>query len=436
MYELLGYEFGDELGGESTNESNGKIGGERHTDRKAERLQKIDTQWHVLTQMREWWLPVFDWFMEVGEIEELTHICTDKEVKRRLDEENILFDGLVIKVNEVALRPLMGVTGHHPRRAMAYKYPAQQVATQLMGIAYQVGRTGAITPVAELAPVQLQGSVVSKATLHNFDFIEGADIRVGDWVRLQKSGEVIPYIVGPIVERRTGQEQPLKRPEVCPSCGTPLQQSEDGVALTCPSDTCWEKRVAQLLHFVSKQAMNIQWLWEQLIKAGVERWIFQSWVDIFRLTDPQKLMLLRTVPGVAEKKLAQLVQELQRAKSTTMERFLFGLGIGFVWKKAAEEITKFVASQAPQTLDERLALLTAEDQLKNIYGIWWQTVKSLCAFFSHPRQKALLEEAIGLGVQCMFVWNEADEMWGKDLEFVTSSPDKESIPSSDQMSLF
>ena len=121
---------------------------------------------------------------------------------------------------------------------LAYKYPAQQVATQLMGIEYQVGRTGAITPVAELAPVQLQGSVVSKATLHNFDFIEGADIRVGDWVRLQKSGEVIPYIVGPIVERRTGQEQPLKRPEVCPSCGTPLQQREDGVALTCPSDTC------------------------------------------------------------------------------------------------------------------------------------------------------------------------------------------------------
>lgn len=410
-------------------------------DKKDLRLHKIDTQWQVLTQMRVRWLPVFDWSMIVDTAEELTRICEDGALKKHFDDQNILFDGLVIKVNEIALREVLGQTTHHPKRAMAYKYPAKQVATQLMGIAYQVWRTGVITPVAELTPIQLQWSVVAKATLHNFDFIESADIRIGDRVRLQKSGEVIPYIVGPIVERRTWQESPLQRPEVCPSCGSRLQQSEDGVALICTSDTCSEKRIAQLLHFISKQAMNIQWLWEQLIKAGVERWILESRVDIFRLPEAKNLLLLRTVPGVAEKKLAQLVQEIQRAKFTSMERFVFGLGIGFVGKKAAGEISKFVASNHPETLNERLALLTQKERLRVIYGIWEQTVKSLCSFFSNEIQRNRLEEAFALGVTCMFVWNE-DVAEDTPKHTTRTSQNSSSwatsgeTSSSDQMSLF
>lgn len=151
-------------------------------------------------------------------LEEIQAYCVDPATKSRLLQENIEFDGLVIKINSLALRDRIGATAHHPRRAIAYKFPAQEVATKLEGISYQVGRTGVITPVANLAPVQLSGATISKATLHNFDFIVDNDIRERDFVWVRRSGEVIPYVVGPIVARRTGDEMPFVLPTSCPSC--------------------------------------------------------------------------------------------------------------------------------------------------------------------------------------------------------------------------
>lgn len=152
--------------------------------------------------------------------------CIEEKTRDELLKENIEFDGLVIKVDNYRQRVKLGSTAHHPRRAVAYKFPALQVATKLNLITYQVGRTGVITPVANLEPVQLSGALISKATLHNFDFIRENDIREKDYVWIQRSGEVIPYVVGPIVQRRTDEAKEFVIPPTCPSCGEPISQVE------------------------------------------------------------------------------------------------------------------------------------------------------------------------------------------------------------------
>lgn len=185
-------------------------------------------------------------------------MCEAPSTKNYFDAEDIEFDGIVVKINERRARDILGNTHHHPRWAMAYKFPAKQITTRIVSVDYQVGRTGVITPIANLEPVELSGVVISRASLHNFAFISEKNIFVGDWVRLQRSGEVIPYVVASIPERRTGSETPITTPGHCPVCNGIVQKEKSDIYVYCSNPVCSEKVKGQILYFASRDCVYIE----------------------------------------------------------------------------------------------------------------------------------------------------------------------------------
>lgn len=323
-------------------------------------------QAHLYTQqkdlLKELGLPFFDWERKYDNIEEVVQCCEDKDIEQSLDEMNIAFDGLVAKVDDLSLRERLGTTDHHPRWAMAYKFPAKQVVTKLHDISYQIGRTGVITPVAELDPVFLSGATISRATLHNFDYIEKLDIRKWDMVRVQRSGEVIPYILGPVKESRSWEEKPLMIPTQCPVCKTTLIRKEGEVALICPSENCPAKIKEQLKHFVSKQCMNIDGLGDQVTALFVETKLIKNIADIYRLGDTDKRMQLRALPWLWSKKITQILAEIEKSKTNPLWRLLHGFGISYVGKKVAKMLAISYNLQAtslkPQATGHKLQAIS------------------------------------------------------------------------------
>ena len=190
---------------------------------------------------------------------------------------------------------MLGATEHHPRWAIAYKFPAQQVASQIQSLSFQVGRTGIITPVANIEPVQLSGATISRVSLHNFDFIAKKKIKNKDFVRVQRSGEVIPYILGPIKERRTGLEEPIVPPLFCPECNSPISNID--IHYYCSNPSCPAQIKEKLVHFVSRDAMDISGIGEAMIELLVKQKMLTSFADIYSLTSIQNQLLLRKFPN-------------------------------------------------------------------------------------------------------------------------------------------
>ncbi|MCB0503702.1 MAG: NAD-dependent DNA ligase LigA, partial [Bacteroidetes bacterium] len=269
-------------------------------------------------------------------IDEVINYCNEWEAKR--DSYNYEIDGMVVKVDSKQQQELIGVTAHHPKWAIAFKFKAKQAITQLERIDYQVGRTGAITPVAKLDPVILTGVEISSVSLHNEEFIADKDIRIGDYVMVERAGDVIPYIVGPVTARRTGQEAVVVFPTHCPSCQAALDKPEEESVWRCINPACPAQMEERLIHFVSKAAMNIDGLGKDIIKRFIQEGIINDLLDIYQL-DYERIEALE---GWKERSVQKLRQNVEASKNNENWRLLVALGIRHVGGTTAKMLVKHV----------------------------------------------------------------------------------------------
>ena len=298
-------------------------------------------------------------------------------------------DGAVIKADDLGVRSILGELTSTPRWAVAYKYPPEQVETTLEGITVQVGRTGVLTPTAELTPVYLSGSTVARATLHNLDYITAKDIRIGDRVILQKAGDIIPEIVRSLPEKRTGRETVFEMPRVCPSCGHPVVKDDagEGAAVRCVYAGCPAQRARGIIHFASKGAMNIDGLGEQVVIALLENGLITDASDLYSLRAEDVAQMER----MGEKSADNLIRAIDVSRKAGLERLLFALGIRQVGESAAEAVAARF-----RTLD---ACLSASfDDFSAISDIGPITASGLCEFFADGENRALIERLRERGV--------------------------------------
>lgn len=290
-------------------------------------------------------------------------------------------DGIVIKVDSLEQQEVLGTTAKSPRWAIAYKFPAEEVVTTLKDIELNVGRTGVITPTAILEPVRVAGTTVQRASLHNEDLIREKDIRLGDQVVVKKAGDIIPEVVNVLVERRTGAEQVFVMPTHCPECESELVRFEDEVALRCINPKCPAQIREGLIHFVSRNAMNIEGLGEKVISQLFAENLIQDVADIYKLSHDQLIGLER----MGEKSIQKMLTAIEASKDNSLEKLLFGLGIRHVGAKAAKTL-----SQEFETMGN-LALATNEE-LKAINEIGDKMADSVVTYFNQDEVKELLQE--------------------------------------------
>lgn len=326
-----------------------------------------------------------DGFIEAKTIKKVHEICQKWEEKRADYPYEI--DGMVVKVNDFEVQRKVGATSHHPKWAMAYKFKAKQATTKLNNVEFQVGKIGAITPVAKLEPVALAGVTVSSASLHNEDFIQSKDLRVGDQVIVERAGDVIPYIVKPIKDVRTGNEKPIEFPENCPACDEPLERIEDEAAWRCVNNSCSAQVLQRMIHFVSKNAMDIDGMGRQIIEKFHDLGWLKDHVDIYKL-DYNKIAELE---GFGEKSAKNLKKAVETSKDQPIFRLLHALSIHHVGRKMA----KVLAERIEHVLD--LQKLSAED-LVEIPDVGPIVAENIAAYFHNDHNIEQLRELEELGV--------------------------------------
>lgn len=296
-------------------------------------------------------------------------------------------DGVVIKVNSTGQRQALGVTSKFPRWAISFKFPARQATTRLNGIVVQVGRTGALTPVAELKPVRLSGITISRATLHNEDEIKRKDIRIGDYVLIQRSGDVIPKIVGPMKERRTGQEKIFVMPTRCPVCHSEAFRPEGEAIARCTNPSCPAKLRESLLHFAARRAMTIEGLGEALVDQLLEKKLVRSIPDIYALKYDGLVDLERMGPKSSE----NLLDEIQKSKSNDIARLIFALGIRHVGERLAQTLAAHFRGI------DMLAAAGVEE-LTAVEDVGPVVAESIAFFFKQPENRDLLRKLKAAGL--------------------------------------
>jgi len=318
-------------------------------------------------------------------IEEAINICEQQATARH--EWPYDADGVVIKINDLALAQRLGYVGKDPRGAIAFKYPGTEVETTLLDIQVNVGRTGVLTPLAILKPVNIGGVIVKQATLHNFDFIREKDIRIGDQVLVKRAGEVIPYILGPLPEKRTGNEKPFQMPTSCPSCGSKIQKEPGEVAYYCVNSSCPAQLARNIENFASRGAMDINGLGPQIIAQLIDAGLIHSAADLYTLKKEDLLKLEK----FGEKKAENLLQAIQASKQQPLERLIIGLGIHGVGEVAARKLASTFHS-----LDN----LSQADvsQLEQLDGIGPNIAQSIVGWFQQPHNRELIEKLKQNGV--------------------------------------
>jgi DNA ligase (NAD+) len=322
-------------------------------------------------------------------IQQVMDYITTYEEKRKTLTYDI--DGIVIKVNNLSLHPRLGYTAKTPRWAIAYKYPPELVETILEDVIFTVGRTGKITPNAVLKPVKVSGSLISRATLHNEDFMESKDLHLGDYVYIRKAGEVIPEVVSVNVTKRMFNAKKVTMITQCPECQSELVKVD--AMHYCLSETCPTKQEEKLIHFVSKDAMDIQGLGESNIRFFYQQHLISKPSDLYTLKD--KKAMLHQLEGFADKSIEQLLQAIEASKSQSLERLLFGLGIREIGEKTAKTLAKKFL-----TLD---AIMDAsEEDLLLIPEIGPVAASALGHYFSQPSSQSLINELIGHGLNMRF----------------------------------
>lgn len=306
-------------------------------------------------------------------------------------------DGIVIKVNDLAIQEELGFTVKAPRWAVAYKFPAEEKEAQILSVDWTVGRTGVVTPTANLSPVQLAGTTVSRATLHNVDYIAEKDIRIGDTVIVYKAGDIIPAVLKVVDKYRTDQEV-MPVPSHCPSCQSDLQHYEDEVALRCINPICPSQLMSKLEHFASRDAMNIAGLGSSIVEKLFVSGLVKDVADIYKLTVDDLL----TLDGFKEKSADKLYQAIQSSKSNSAERLLFGLGIRHVGSKASKILLENFGDL--ETLAQ-----ASQDQIASLEGLGQVIAKSLTSFFASSGAQQLLAELKENAVNLAYLGQVAGE---------------------------
>src|SRR6266566_2644406 len=338
----------------------------------------VHSQWEALRMIRDWGFPVNPHIALAKTLDEVMDYCNKWEKERfNLPYE---IDGVVIKINDFAQQQELGTVARDPRWAIAFKYPPIQVATKLLDIRVNIGRTGSVNPWALLEPVNIRGVVVSRSTLHNEGDIQRKDLRIGDWVLIERAGEVIPQVVKPIVERRTGQEEVYHLPERCPLCHTPLVQHTDEAMAYCPNLQCPARNLEGIIHFASKGAMDIETIGEKMCAQLVEAGYIKSVSDFYSLTREQLLEL----EGIKEKSADNILKGIEASKHRPLWRLLCGLNIRYVGEKTAQVLT-----HAFDSIDK---LLTAsEEEITSVPGIGPIAGQSIYSWLQDEQNRALIE---------------------------------------------
>ena len=335
---------------------------------------------------------IFEKYTDFKKLEEAIDKWHDD--RKKLDYET---DGLVIKVNNFSLYEILGYTTKSPRWAIAYKFPAEQVKTKLMDVTFQVGRTGVITPVAELEAVNLSGSVVKRASLHNFDEIRRKDIKIGDNVIVEKAAEIIPQVVNVVFDDRTGEEIKIQEPANCPVCNSKLAHEEGFVALKCHNPLCPEKVKRQIAYFVSRDAMNISGLGDKIVEKFIELGKIKTIVDIYSLKEYREE--LENLEKMGQKSVDNLINNIEASKNRDFSKVLYALGIPFVGKFNANLLTKNfknIENLKNQSIENLLA----------VKGIGDKVAIAVNTFLNNENNWKIIIDLQNIGLQ--FAINESD----------------------------
>lgn len=368
-------------------------------------------QQHALERMMDLGLPVETHYRYCEDIDDVKRFL-DHAAELR-DQLPFEIDGVVIKVNEKAQQQVLGFTAKTPRFAVAYKFPAEQSTTRVLDIHVQVGRTGALTPVAVLSPVRVAGSTISRATLHNEDEMKRKDVRIGDTVVIQKAGDVIPEIVQVLTDLRTGKEKEFKFPGRCPVCESKVEKKEGEAVLRCTNPDCFAQDRERFIHFAT--VMNIDGLGEKVIDALLEAQLVDEIPDLFHLTRNDLLQL----PFFKERKSDKLIEAIQKAKTIGLERFLFALGIRHVGEETAIDLADYfrqeqMQKERTQTTEgvetthsglkdiHALLILVQEmkrDKLQEVEGFGTVVSEQIMDWFENERSIALLKKLANCGIE-------------------------------------
>jgi len=343
------------------------------------------THWELLNYLKELGFKINPHIQLISDIEEAIRIHEKWEKERKNLDYDI--DGLVIKVNSLSYHEMLGATSRSPRWAIAYKFESTYAITQVLDIEVNVGRTGILTPVAVLEPVNVGGAIVKRATLHNEDEIKRKDVRIGDWVMVARAGEVIPEIAGVLKERRMGEEKVFVMPRECPVCHSRAMREEGEVAWRCINASCPAQIKERIRHWASRDAMDIEGLGEKLIDQLVEGGWVKTIPDLYRLNKETLLQLER----MGNKSADNLLRAIERSKRRELPRFIYALGIPHVGQFIARLLVEQFGS-----LDKLKE--AKEEELLAIEGIGPTVAESVRQFFSNPQNRHMLEELKSLGV--------------------------------------
>ena len=346
-----------------------------------------ETHFELLQQAKTWGFKISEnakLCKNIQEVQDFINFWDEKRKKLNFD-----IDGIVIKVNSLKQQQLLGYTAKSPRFAMAYKFKAEKVETELLSIDYQVGRTGAVTPVANLAPVLLAGTIVKRASLHNEDIIKKLDLHVGDFVYVEKGGEIIPKIVGVNLEKRNVFATEIQYATHCPECGSELIRLEDQAAHFCPNEThCPPQVVGKMIHYVSRKALNIENLGSETIEQLYREGLLTNIADFYTLRKEQLLPLER----MAEKSAQNIIDGIEKSKQIPYEKVLYGIGI----KHVGETVAKKLAKNFPSIDDLKNA---TEEELCQVEDIGSKIAESIVSYLQNSENWEMIERLRSYGVQ-------------------------------------
>ena len=346
-----------------------------------------ETHFELLQQAKTWGFKISENAKLCKNLQEVQDFINFWDEKRK--KLNFAIDGIVIKVNSLKQQQLLGYTSKSPRFAMAYKFKAEKVETELLSIDYQVGRTGAVTPVANLAPVLLAGTIVKRASLHNEDIIKKLDLHVGDFVYVEKGGEIIPKIVGVNLEKRNVFATEVQYATHCPECGSELIRLEDQAAHFCPNEThCPPQVVGKMIHYVSRKALNIENLGSETIEQLYREGLLTNIADFYTLRKEQLLPLER----MAEKSAQNIIDGIEKSKQIPYEKVLYGIGI----KHVGETVAKKLAKNFPSIDDLKNA---TEEELCQVEDIGSKIAESIVSYLQNPENWEMIERLRSYGVQ-------------------------------------
>ncbi len=350
---------------------------------------RVDTQWQLLELLRAWGFPVNPNAKLFDNLEDVIAFCLEWQQRRfQLPYE---IDGVVVKINDRHQQEELGVVAHDPRWAIAFKFPPIQQTTRLLDIGVNVGRTGSLNPYAVLEPVNIGGTIIRAAALHNENDIRRKDLRIGDYVVIQRAGDVIPQVVKPITEKRPDPPPPEYRlPDKCPVCGAPVVRNEDEAMAYCSNlpENCPAQLTELIRHFVSRGAMDIDGMGDELCDDLIKVGYVKDPADIFRLTKDNLLKL----EGFADKKATNIINAIEASKQRPLSRLLFALGIRYVGEKAAQTV-----AQSFETMEKLLA--ASEGQITALSGIGPKIGHSLYLWLQQPRNREVIEKLQAAGVR-------------------------------------